>query len=104
MGRLQKKVVIVGIVIALGACSKSDGPAQEDQADALETIDLAEEVAPYIEPDAPAFVGVWSADAEWCGGIPGSADPSPIAFTEGEFIGYENICCLLYTSPSPRDS
>lgn len=43
---------------------------------------------------SPDYIGVWAADASWCGIEPGSADPSPIEITAGEFIGYENRCAI----------
>lgn len=81
-------------LIAAAACSKSDEPKIEDQSD--EPVLPSIETAPLIEPDAPAYVGVWAAEKDWCSIAPGAADPSPIALTEGEFIGYENLCRIGY--------
>ncbi|MBB5518161.1 hypothetical protein [Amphiplicatus metriothermophilus] len=40
----------------------------------------------------PVYIGVWAAEPALCGVAPGSADPSPVAFTADAFIGYENRC------------
>lgn len=87
--------VVLGAV-ALAGCSNSDEPAVQDEAPNPTLV--AEDIAPIAEPDAPAFVGVWAADTAWCGITPGSADPGPVVFTEGEFLGYENICRIGYAA------
>jgi len=89
-----QRVLPVLLFVMTGACSKSDDPKIEDQP--AEPVLPSIETAPLAEPNAPAYVGVWAAGKDWCGVAPGSADPSPIAFTEGEFIGYENLCRIGY--------
>jgi len=96
MGRKTHIIAAVAALVGLAACGKSDDSSIEDQP--LEPILPAEETKPISEPNAPAYVGVWSADPEWCASAPGSADPGPVAFTEGEFIGFENICRIGYAA------
>ena len=83
--------------LTLGACGREE-PEIEDQPlePAAEDLDIAEGVAPTEPMAEPAYYGVWAADADWCDIAPGSADPSPIAFTESEFVGYENRCRVGY--------
>ncbi|MEL7490786.1 MAG: hypothetical protein AAGJ73_08700 [Pseudomonadota bacterium] len=90
----KKNFLVAAALAALIACSQSDEPAIEAQSD--EPTLPAIETEPLSEPDAPVYVGVWAAQGDWCDIAPGSADPSPIAFTEGEFIGYENLCRIGY--------
>lgn len=41
-----------------------------------------------------AWQGIWSYDPAWCAVADriGSVTPAPVAFTETEFLGYENSC------------
>ncbi|MGE0409234.1 MAG: hypothetical protein AB7P23_08225 [Amphiplicatus sp.] len=76
----------------LVACDRR--PAIEDQPiePAVEPAAPGEETAPLIPEEAPVYYGVWAREAKDCGVAPGSADPAPVAFAEGEFVGYENRC------------
>ncbi len=80
-------------VLAAAACDRGE-PAIEDQPNEpiIEPAAPGDEVAPQQLPAAPVYYGVWAADADYCDVPPASAIPSPIAFAEGEFIGYENRC------------
>ncbi len=46
--------------------------------------------------DTPRWVGIWSAEPEWCvnAAYVGSRTPAPVQLTPGEFLGYENTCQL----------
>ncbi len=89
------KLALAGVSLA-AACSGSQEPEGERRTQTVEPVIADVETAPLEEADAPAYVGVWAADASWCAIQPGSADPSPIAVTEAEFIGYENLCRIGY--------
>lgn len=77
-------------LLALAACDNE--PDIEDQS--IEPAAPGEETLPIESPSEPVYVGVWAADEDWCGVAPGTVDPSPIAISENEFIGYENRCRL----------
>ena len=81
----------------LAACGSDEAAPDIDEQPAEPILPAeAETVAPIEAPDAPAYIGVWALSADVCDAAPGSADPSPIALTEGEFIGYENFCRIGY--------
>ena len=77
--------------LAVGACSKSDINDQPIEP-TIEPAAPGEDTAPLTPPRVPVYYGVWAVDKELCDLAPGSAAASPIAFAEGEFIGFENRC------------
>ncbi|MEL6362264.1 MAG: hypothetical protein AAFR21_14400 [Pseudomonadota bacterium] len=87
-----------GLGFLLVSCGQEEATvAPEPEEVEPVTIDEAgmaagEEVEPIEASNAPAYVGIWSADPAWCQTPPGTADPAPIAITEGEMIGLENVC------------
>ena len=95
---LRSAHLLVGLsaAVLLGACSKTETAATEE-APVVEAIDEAgmaagEDVEPFDAGSGPSYLGVWAADETWCAAAPGASDASPIVITEGEFIGYENLC------------
>ena len=46
--------------------------------------------------ETPRWVGIWSAEPEWCvnAAYVGSRTPAPVQLTPDEFLGYENTCQL----------
>lgn len=56
------------------------------------SAEIAAGAAPQEPLAPPAWLGEWAPDPALCGIAPGSADPSPVSFTAGEFMGYEERC------------
>lgn len=79
-------------LVFVAACGRGPEVEARPEEPTVEPAAPGEETTAMIPASAPVYTGVWAADASWCGVAPGSADPSPIAFAEGEFIGYENRC------------
>lgn len=79
--------------LAIAACDRGE-PAIENQPNEpiIEPAAPGEEVAPQTPPAAPVYYGVWAAEVDCCDNAPGSSESAPIAFTETEFVGYENRC------------
>jgi hypothetical protein len=91
----RTRIWLAAVVLSafIGACDRSE-PKIEDQPGepVIEPAAPGEDVAPLTPPAAPVYYGVWAADEDWCANAPGSSEKAPIAFTEGEFVGYENRC------------
>jgi hypothetical protein len=92
--RRIRTIVMACMIGPLVACGPDNPPSPEDVPlePAVEPAAPGAEISPLTPPDAPVYVGVWAADRSWCDIRPGSADPSPIAITAEEFLGYENRC------------
>lgn len=79
--------------LALAACGNGDRNIENQPIEpTVEPAPQGAESEPMTPADTPVYYGVWAADPDLCGVPPGSADPSPIAFTEGEFIGEGRRC------------
>jgi hypothetical protein len=91
--RLRARLIAAAGLAFLTACDRGE-PRIENQPNepTIEPAAPGDEVAPQRPPTAPAYYGEWAADAEWCDSAAGSSERSPIAFTETEFVGYENRC------------
>jgi len=79
--------------LALAACG--DGNRNIENQPIEPTVEPAPpgaETSPMTPADTPVYYGVWAADPELCALAPGAADPSPIAFSEGEFVAYGRRC------------
>lgn len=93
----DRRSMRIGLAVAalalVGACD-NDAPRIEEQPNepAIEPAAPGEEVSPQTPLAAPAYYGVWATEEDHCDIPPASAVPSPIAFAEGEFVGYENRC------------
>lgn len=57
---------------------------------------IAASFAASASADVPRWVGIWSAEPEWCvnAAYVGSRTPAPVQLTPDEFLGYENTCQL----------
>ncbi len=86
------RVGLAVVCIALAAVACDRRPKTETDEPVIEPAAPGEDVAPQKPATAPVYYGVWAAKEDLCDIAPGSADPSPIAFAEGEFVGYENRC------------
>jgi hypothetical protein len=77
--------------LAAAACLVSCSRESEIDRQPIEPEAEAFERAPGVA-QPPFYVGVWAVHPSVCAFAPGSADPSPIALTEREFLGYESRC------------
>jgi hypothetical protein len=79
--------------LAVAACDRGELNIEDQPNEpVIEPAAPGEEIPPQTPPAAPVYYGVWASDEDHCDIAPASAVPSPIAFAEGEFIGYENRC------------
>ncbi len=85
------RVMSVSLLLLAAACGEREAKAPEEPKAPAPEADIDE--GPTVTL-APLYIGVWAAEEDWCGVEPGSADPSPIEFTEDELIGYENRCSI----------
>lgn len=91
--RTMRCIGLAAAAMLFAACDRG-APNIQDQPNepVIEPAAPGEEVAPQKPPAAPVYYGEWAAEAEWCDAAAGSSERSPIAFTETEFVGYENRC------------
>ena len=79
--------------LALAACGDGNRNIENQPIEpTVEPAPQGAETSPMTPADTPVYYGVWAADPELCALAPGAADPSPIAFAEGEFIGDGRRC------------
>lgn len=91
--RSRLGLAAAAIAILIAGCDRGE-PNIQDQPNepVIEPAAPGEEVAPQKPSTAPVYYGEWAAEAERCDVAAGSSERSPIAFTETEFVGYENRC------------
>lgn len=105
----MKALLIPAAALTLAACQPAnDADPGETPAEAPPTAGAGELTPPPADPappapptGAPAFVGTWAANAEWCGNTSGAE--RPVVLTETEFRGYENTCQITDLQPGYRD-
>ena len=88
-------LAVAALAAMLAGCGREAAPeAMDAEPDVVVGAEMppGEDVAPIERSGEPIYVGVWASDEALCALTPGSADPSPLAITEAEFIGYENRC------------
>lgn len=73
---------------------------QETAPPVEEVVIEAEETAPIVDENAPAYVGLWGGDEASCALAPGSSEEAAIAITEGEYVGYDEFCRIGYAEQS----
>lgn len=83
-------VLALGVGALLSACDGGGPDARNQPLEPAVDPDSADGERPAA--DEPVYLGIWAANPSLCGIAPGSADPSPVAFTADAFIGYENRC------------
>ena len=95
--RQSNRILVTVLVFGIVACSQE--PKIEDQPDEplLGEVDPnapGEDVQSIDSLSGPAYQGVWSTEQSLCATFPGSADPSPIAITDGEFVEFGRRCLV----------
>lgn len=87
------RAALAASALALAACGNGNRNIETQPIEpTVEPAPPGAESEPMIPADTPVYYGVWAADPDLCGVPPGSADPSPIAFSEGEFVAYGRRC------------